>query len=340
VVVVHDMELRVTVRLSDMTITESKATMHVFPHTECPGIVQAFAGLAGLSVTRGYTRAVQGLFGGPKGLHPSGAPGQVFGPVVIQAMTSKRALAVERGEAETIFEGTGSPFTRNTCHVWAEDGIAEQKLAAGWRPGQGQYPAPPLESSASRTPRHEHRRGPTGWVRRLRLSVPLVAIVVTGGVISACTSSGVAVSTPYATTPPVLQHGPKSEVKVENVSGLGPVLVDGQGITLYLFETDKQGSPSRCYDICAIQWPPQLLPKGVVAPIAGPGIEAKAAWNRSPHRRHDPDHLQRMAVVLLATRQAAGQGHRSGTDQCGWCLVCGQCGRQCRAHTVMTLAEG
>jgi len=145
VVVVHDMELRVTVRLSDMTITESKATMHVFPHTECPGIVQAFAGLAGLSVTRGYTRAVQGLFGGPKGCTHLEHLARSFGPVVIQAMTSKRALAVERGEAETIFEGTGSPFTRNTCHVWAEDGIAEQKLAAGWRPGQGQYPAPPLE---------------------------------------------------------------------------------------------------------------------------------------------------------------------------------------------------
>jgi Protein of unknown function (DUF2889) len=145
VVVVHDMELRVSVRLSDMTITESEAVMHTFPHTECPGIVQAFAGLAGLSVSRGYTRAVQGLFGGPKGCTHLEHLARSLGPVVIQALTSKRALAVDRGEAETIFIGTSSPFTRNTCHVWAEDGIAEQKLAAGWRPGQGVYPAPPLE---------------------------------------------------------------------------------------------------------------------------------------------------------------------------------------------------
>jgi hypothetical protein len=37
------------------------------------------------------------------------------------------------------------PWARNSCHVWAEGGVAEQKLAAGWRPGRGTYPAPPLE---------------------------------------------------------------------------------------------------------------------------------------------------------------------------------------------------
>jgi predicted lipoprotein with Yx(FWY)xxD motif len=117
--------------------------------------------------------------------------------------------------------------------------------------------------------------GPVAGSRRFRCVAALLAVLFVGGIASSCTSSGVAVSTPYATTPPVLQHGPKSEVKVENVSGLGPILVDGQGITLYLFETDKQGSPSRCYDICAIQWPPLLLPKGVAAPAAGPGVQAR-----------------------------------------------------------------
>ena len=65
--VVHDMKLRVSVRIDDLTITEARADMHTFPHTECPGIVQAFAGLAGLRVTRGYTRQVQQRFGGPRG---------------------------------------------------------------------------------------------------------------------------------------------------------------------------------------------------------------------------------------------------------------------------------
>ena len=104
--------------------------------------------------------------------------------------------------------------------------------------------------------------------------VPLAALAIAAGLSAACTSSGTAVSSPFATTRPVLERGSVNEVKVETVNGLGPVLVDGQGITLYLFETDHRGSPSRCYDICAVQWPPATLTAGATRPIAGPGIEA------------------------------------------------------------------
>src|SRR3954447_24893935 len=38
-------------------------------------------------------------------------------------------------------------------------------------------------------------------------------------------------------------------------TGLGTVLVDGQGRTLYLFEKDK-GATSTCYGACASIWPP------------------------------------------------------------------------------------
>ena len=110
-------------------------------------------------------------------------------------------------------------------------------------------------------------------VRRHRLAtlgVALAAMIASG-----CTQSGIAVSSPFGTSPPVLERGPTYEVKAATVSGLGPVLVDGQGITLYLFETDHRGSPSRCYDICAIQWPPLTLPAGIAAPIAGPGIQPR-----------------------------------------------------------------
>jgi predicted lipoprotein with Yx(FWY)xxD motif len=93
------------------------------------------------------------------------------------------------------------------------------------------------------------------------------------GVAGGCTSSGTAITTPFATTPPHLEGGPVYEVKVGNVSGLGPVLVDGQGLTLYLYWTDRRGTPSRCYGICAVQWPPLVLPVGRSRPVAGPGIK-------------------------------------------------------------------
>ncbi len=109
---------------------------------------------------------------------------------------------------------------------------------------------------------------------RARL-VAALALAVIAMVSVGCTAPGTAISTPFATTPPMLEHGPVYEVKLADVAGLGPVLVDGQGITLYLFESDHRGSPSTCYSICAIQWPPLLLPTGVTRPIAGPGIETR-----------------------------------------------------------------
>jgi hypothetical protein len=147
VATVHDMELRVRVRTSDLTIVGATAEMHTFPHTECPGIEAAFAGLEGLSVARGYTRAVQARFGGPRGCTHLEHLARSLGPVVIQAVTSRRARSVSLGESADLLAGaagTGSPWARDSCHIWAEGGIADQKLAAGWRPGVGPYPSPAL----------------------------------------------------------------------------------------------------------------------------------------------------------------------------------------------------
>jgi predicted lipoprotein with Yx(FWY)xxD motif len=100
----------------------------------------------------------------------------------------------------------------------------------------------------------------------------LATAVLAGG----CATSGTAVTTPFATTKaPALEKGPMWEVKEATIHGLGPILVDGQGITLYMYETDHRGSPSRCYGICSIQWPPLTLPADVSRPVAGPGIDAR-----------------------------------------------------------------
>jgi predicted lipoprotein with Yx(FWY)xxD motif len=69
------------------------------------------------------------------------------------------------------------------------------------------------------------------------------------------------------TTPPFY------EVKTGRVKGLGTVLVDGQGLTLYLFVPDKQSGRSTCYKRCAEGWPPLVLPKGATTPIAGRGVK-------------------------------------------------------------------
>jgi len=141
----HDMELRVTVRKEDLVIDEAHAVMRRYPHAECPSIVEAFEGLVGMNVGRGYTRAVQERFGAAAGCAHLEQLARTIGPVVIQGMTSVRAKARDWSRLDTSPAERPRLFPRNTCHVFADGGPAEQKLAAGWRPGVGGYPAPPVD---------------------------------------------------------------------------------------------------------------------------------------------------------------------------------------------------
>jgi predicted lipoprotein with Yx(FWY)xxD motif len=69
------------------------------------------------------------------------------------------------------------------------------------------------------------------------------------------------------------QARPAWEVRSGQVRGLGTVLTDGHGFTLYIYQPDRQG-PSVCTGVCAVQWPPLDLPRGVSHPVAGPGVNA------------------------------------------------------------------
>ena len=59
-----------------------------------------------------------------------------------------------------------------------------------------------------------------------------------------------------------------------SVAGLGTVLVNGEGFTLYMFEPDRLSGKSACYCECENLWPPVLLVDGIKAPVAGAGVNA------------------------------------------------------------------
>lgn len=82
-------------------------------------------------------------------------------------------------------------------------------------------------------------------------------------------SSSTAAETP-ATTPAATTAGSTGEVTLAD-SGLGQILVGGDGHTLYLFEKDTNGDASTCTGDCAAAWPP-LTTKG--KPKAGSGVDA------------------------------------------------------------------
>jgi Protein of unknown function (DUF2889) len=140
----HNMELAVAVQRRDLLIVAAEANMAKFPHAECPTIEDKFSELVGLSVGRGYTSSVQDRFGRERGCTHLEFLARALGPVVVQAVTSAAARRVENGAGENVIGEIGSAWLLNTCHIWAEGGIGLSKIEEGWRPGNGEYPAPSL----------------------------------------------------------------------------------------------------------------------------------------------------------------------------------------------------
>lgn len=146
---------------------------------------------------------------------------------------------------------------------------------------------------------------------RRRTVLVLAATATMAVVAGACDASGTAIHTPYGNSkPPKLQSGPTYEVKVGTVSGLGKVLVDGQGITLYMFAADHRGSPSTCVSVCAIQWPPLTLPSNVAAPVAGPGV--KGSLLGTAPRSDGTEQITYDGWPLYTWPQDAGPGEATG----------------------------
>ncbi len=85
-------------------------------------------------------------------------------------------------------------------------------------------------------------------------------------------SSGGAYGSSSATTTSTSTSAGAATVAVGSASGVGQVLVDSNGMTLYYFKKDAQGNgKSTCYGSCASIWPPQAT-SGV--PKASDGAEA------------------------------------------------------------------
>lgn len=58
------------------------------------------------------------------------------------------------------------------------------------------------------------------------------------------------------------------KISTRSVTGLGKVLVDHRGRTLYMFVPDKHKSVT-CHKVCAKIWPPLFLPAGATFSAAG-----------------------------------------------------------------------
>ncbi len=80
-------------------------------------------------------------------------------------------------------------------------------------------------------------------------------------------------------------------VDLRTVAGLGAILVDSNGHTLYMFPPDA-GSRVSCTGACAGVWPPLVIKDGN-KPAAGPGVTAGSLSTLA-----DPNTGQRIVTYL------------------------------------------
>jgi predicted lipoprotein with Yx(FWY)xxD motif len=101
--------------------------------------------------------------------------------------------------------------------------------------------------------------------------IALVALTVVAGahVATASTTHPTVVIEPSVNAASVTRNSTRPTVQVRR-TGLGQILVDSRGRTLYLFKKDT-GAKSTCSGSCAVNWPP-LLTTG--RPTAGSGVKA------------------------------------------------------------------
>lgn len=126
--IIHDMRVTLRVRYPDLVVTGVAAEMVTRPYTLCPAALEPLQQLVGLSVARGFTRAVNERFGRQLGCAHMTALIQAMAPVVRQAVGP-----AFRDEAELprLDGGPEEGWFVNSCQAWKEGGLLHQRLAAG-----------------------------------------------------------------------------------------------------------------------------------------------------------------------------------------------------------------
>ena len=123
--VIHDMRVTLRVRHPDLVVTAASALMDTRPYTLCTDAVGQLQRLVGLSVARGFTRAVNERLGRAQGCAHLTALVHAIAPVVRQA-----AGVAFRGTQTAPDRARDDLWFVNTCQAWREGGPLHTRLLA------------------------------------------------------------------------------------------------------------------------------------------------------------------------------------------------------------------
>ncbi|MFW2381993.1 MAG: DUF2889 domain-containing protein [Acidimicrobiales bacterium] len=133
---IHEMIVDLMLDVPSLTITDVTVVMEVTPHLHCTSIESSYEQLIGLSIGRGFSRAITERFGGVDGCTHIGALLRAMAPVAVQSMWSLRHLDPENSPVDPIADDEQSRreamiFNLNSCHVWDEQSSLAQTALRG-----------------------------------------------------------------------------------------------------------------------------------------------------------------------------------------------------------------
>jgi len=141
-------------------------------------------------------------------------------------------------------------------------------------------------------------------------------------VIALAASTAAALGATHRTTGPVSRAthaaGAGAKVAVAN-SGLGRILVNGRGHTLYMFEKDKHGRSS-CAGQCAGFWPP-LITSGKPLAIAGAKSSLLGTTRRADGRLQVTYNHHPLYTFVKDTRKGQTNGEEVDAFGAEWYAV-------------------
>src|SRR4051794_32360595 len=150
--------------------------------------------------------------------------------------------------------------------------------------------------------------------RRIASLASAALISLSALAFAACGGSTATASRPASTSTPTAKTSSTASatVGVAN-SGLGSILVDSRGRTLYLWLADM-GAKSTCNGACAAAWPPLLTTR---APAAGSGAKASLLGTTKRSDGAEQVTYNRHPLYLFRGDTASGQTTGQGSNGFG-----------------------
>jgi predicted lipoprotein with Yx(FWY)xxD motif len=134
-------------------------------------------------------------------------------------------------------------------------------------------------------------------------------LAVLASVAAGCGGAG---ATAASSAPPKTASGQAATVGISN-TGIGQILVNSQGRTLYLFKAD-QGTKTACTGACAGAWPPLLV---TGKPTASSGVTASLLGTTTRPEGTTQVTYNGHPLYLFAQDQKAGETNGQGVSAFG-----------------------